>query len=124
MYQSIRTSQLILRIGLALVFLWFGIDKFIEPQHFIDSWMPMNMVTALAGLHIGARDFMFLVGIFEVLVAVSLASGFFMRIFAAPAILFLLSLFVIHGVREVLIPDIGLIAGLAALILWPERTYI
>ncbi len=70
------------------------------------------------------RDLIFLNGIFEVLVAVSLLSGFFIRIFASLAVLFMLSVVIFHirGATEVIVRDIGLIGGLIALILWPEHT--
>jgi uncharacterized membrane protein YphA (DoxX/SURF4 family) len=65
----------------------------------------------------------FLIGIFEVLVAVSLVTGFFTRAFASAAILFLLMVLVANGLNEIVVRDIGLIAALAALVIWPQRRY-
>lgn len=124
MFQSLRHSQLVLRICLAIVFLWFGIHKFIDPQYWIDAWLPQSIQALTAHAHVGPRDLIFLNGIFEVFVAISLASGFFMRWFAVAATLFLIAVFATHGFNEVLVRDIGLMGALVALAIWPERTYI
>lgn len=124
MFHSLRASHLALRIGLALVFLWFGADKFIHPQYWADAWLPRNIADLTVRMGMSVRDLMFLNGIFEVLVAVSLVSGFFIRTFASLGAAFLLTVFAVHvrGATEVVIRDVGLFGGLAALILWPERT--
>ena len=121
---SFRYPQLVLRLSLALVFLWLGISKFIQPQYWVDAWLPQGIGSLMAHVHIAARDIIFMSGMFEVLVAVSLATGFFLRWFAGAAALGLLTVGLFHGINEVLIRDVGLIGGLVALILWPERTYI
>lgn len=124
MFQSIRHSQLALRLGIAAVFLWFGIDKFIEPQYWVDAWMPQIAQRIVAYVHAAPSDFMFLVGIFEVLVALSLVTGFFVRWFAALAAVFLVGVLGFHGLNEVLVKDLAVIGGLISLIIWPERSYV
>lgn len=123
MYQSLQSSQLALRIGLAAVFVWFGIDKFIQPQYWIDAWMPQWAQHAAQGIGMSTTNAIFLIGIFEVLVAISLATGFFSRLFASAAILYLVTILVVTGLNEIVVRDIGLIAGLVALVIWPERRY-
>ena len=124
MFHSLRASHLAIRIGLALVFLWFGADKFIHPQYWADAWLPQNLADLAVRAGMSVRDLMFLNGIFEVLVAVSLLSGFFIRTFASLATLFLITVSLVHlrGATEIVIRDVGLMGGLVALILWPERT--
>jgi uncharacterized membrane protein YphA (DoxX/SURF4 family) len=124
MFQSLHRSQLSLRIGLAAVFVWFGIDKFIQPQYWVDAWTPQFAQALAAKAGLAATDLMYFIAILEVLVALSLATGFFMQWFAAGAAAFLAVVFAVHGVNEVLVRDIGLIGGLVALVLWPERSYI
>jgi uncharacterized membrane protein YphA (DoxX/SURF4 family) len=124
MPRSVRNSQLALRIGLAIVFLWFGIDKFIQPQYWLDAWVPSFVQNFASGIHIGGRDLINLIGIFEVIVALSLLTGFFMRYFAVAAAVFLVSIIAIHGFNEVIIRDIGLVGALIAIIIWPERSYL
>lgn len=121
---SVRNSQLAIRIGLAIVFLWFGIDKFIQPQYWLDAWVPAFVQDFATSIHIGGRDLINLAGIFEVIVALSLLTGFFMRYLAAAAAVFLVSIIAVHGFNEVIIRDIGLVGALIALIIWPERKYL
>lgn len=123
MFHSLRTPHLALRIGLAVVFMWFGVSKFIDPVHW-QGWIPQGVEHVLAGIGMSSRNFIFLNGIFEVLIAVSLLSGYFIRIFAGAALAFLTIVVAVHitGPTEVLVRDIGLIGGLLALTLWPERT--
>jgi uncharacterized membrane protein YphA (DoxX/SURF4 family) len=124
MFASPRTAQLILRIGLAIVFLWFGIDKFIQPQYWLDAWVPAAIQDMAGRIGIMPRDLIYLNGIFEVLVGLSLATGFFIRYFAIAGAVFLVGASIINGFNEVLIRDVGLLAGLVSLVLWPERTYV
>jgi uncharacterized membrane protein YphA (DoxX/SURF4 family) len=124
MFASQRTAQIILRIGIAIVFLWFGIDKFVHPQYWLDAWVPQSVQNLAERVGMMPHDFIHLNGIFEVLVGLSLATGFFIRYFAIAGALFLLAVMGFHGFNEVLVRDIGLLAGLIALALWPERTYV
>ncbi len=123
MYKSLHASQMSIRIGLAVVFLWFGVNKFIQPQYWVDAWMPQWAQHAAQVIGMSATDVIFLNGIFEVLVAVSFVTGFFTRAFAMAAIVFLGAILAIHGLDEVMVRDIGLIAALVALVIWPERRY-
>ena len=124
MAQALKYPQLVLRIGIAVVFLWFGIDKFIHPQYWLDAWVPTWVQSTVGAIHLGPHNFVILTGMFEVFVGLSLATGFFMRLFAAAGALFLAGIVVIHGLPLDLARDIGLISGLVALSLWPERTYV
>ena len=125
MFQSIRYSHLALRIGLALVFMWFGVHKLLHPQYWLDAWMPQAAQAFVERFSVSPRDAMNLIGIAEVLIALSLLTGYFIRWFAAVAALFLVSVSLVHlqGFNEVLVRDLGLVGALVALILWPERTY-
>jgi uncharacterized membrane protein YphA (DoxX/SURF4 family) len=124
MFQSLRHSQWVLRIGLAAVFLWFGANKFIDPQYWVDAWMPHWTQSMVMSVGAASQDFIFFLGIFEVLVAASLVTGFFMRVFSSIAIFFLLAVLAVHGINEITARDLAVIGGLLALVLWPERTYI
>ena len=124
MFHSLRTPHLALRIALGIVFLWFGVDKFIDPTYWIQAWVPDAFESMLMAVGMSAQNFIILNGIFEVLVAVSLVSGYFIRIFSSIALVFLVVVVGVHitGPTEIIIRDIGLIGGLLALALWPERT--
>ncbi len=123
MFQSLRYSQILLRIGLAAVYFWFGIDKFVQPEYWIDAWMPVWAQQGVQTIGMSPANAVIFIGIFEVLVATSLITGFFMRAFAALAGIFLLMTLIVHGLNAVLVRDVGLIFALAALMIWPERRY-
>jgi uncharacterized membrane protein YphA (DoxX/SURF4 family) len=124
MFQSLRAPQLALRICCALVFVWLGIDKFIQPHYWVDAWMPAWSQRAVLAVGMSTVNAVFFIGLFETLVAISLATGFFMRVFSVAATLFLALVFVTHGFNETVVRDIGLVGGLLALALWPERRYV
>jgi uncharacterized membrane protein YphA (DoxX/SURF4 family) len=124
MFLSLRHTQLIIRIGLGLVFLWLGINKFIMPQYWIDTWLTPGIQHMAYVVHLAPRDLLFLIGACEILTAISLVSGFFFRIFASAAVAALVAGLLLHGLNETTIRDIGLIGALVALIVWPERTYL
>ncbi len=123
MIQSLRYAQLILRLSLAAVFLAFGIDKFVHPQYWLDAWVPAKALAVFAAMHVSGGNIIFLNGIFEVLVGVSMISTIFMRTFSFLAVIFLVTVMVVHGLDEILIRDIGIIGGFLALMLWPDRRY-
>ncbi len=129
MAQSLRNAHLLIRIGLAIVFLWFGVDKFIHPTYWLNAWVPDAFVSFLARLKLSGTDFIYLGGIFEVLAGVSLVSGFFIKYFSVAAVLFLMVVLVTtldltHTFSEILVRDIGLIGALLALAFWPERRFL
>lgn len=124
MAQALKYPQLVLRIGIAVVFLWFGIDKFIHPQYWLDAWVPIWVQSAVMAVRLSPQNFIILTGMFEVFVGLSLATGFFMRLFSAAGALFLVVIVVVNGIPLILVHDIGLIGGLVAIALWPERTYV
>ena len=99
-----KYSTTIIRIGLALVLLWFGIDEIINPQNwfgYIPPWiasiMPLNLET-----------FILLNGIFEIIIGILLLIGLYTRIIAFIAALHLLTITVAVGYNEIGVRDFGL----------------
>lgn len=123
LFHSLHAPHIALRVGLAAVFMWFGVDKFISPDAWL-FWVPDSVQSLVQAIGMTPRDFIFLNGIFEVLVAVSLLSGYFIRIFASLAALFVIVVVAVHitGPTETIVRDVGLAGALIALALWPERT--
>jgi len=94
----------IIRIGLALVLLWFGLDEIINPENwfgYIPSWL-----SSVMPLDIGT--FIILNGTFEIIVGVLLLIGYYTRIVAFIAALHLLSITIAVGYNEIGIRDFGL----------------
>lgn len=116
-----QTSLWALKLGLATVFLWFGVDKFFHPNYWIDAWIPASVLSFVSNFGINEIQFTYLNGIFEVVVGLSLLTGVFSRIFASLAVLFLVLIILFIGFNEVIVRDIGLIGGLVAIATWPRR---
>lgn len=121
MFQSLHYSNLFLRLGLAAVFIWFGVDKFINPEYWLNAWVPQSVVLLVSKVGLGGTDIVYTSAIFELLVGASVLSNIFIKIFSVLAIIFLLTILLFFGVSEVLIRDMGLIGGFLALLFWPER---
>ncbi len=123
MFQSLKYSNLILRLGLAIVFFWFGIDKFFHPDYWVNAWVPQSVGLFAMHLKLHPVDIVYITGIFEVLVATSLVTNIFVVLFSSLAVLFLASLTVFLGFSEVVVRDVGLIGAFLSLIFWPRQRH-
>ena len=123
MFQSLKYSNVILRISLAIVFFWFGIDKFFHPDYWINAWVPQSVSLFAANLKIRPADIIYMSGVFEILVGTSLVTNIFIPFFSSLAVLFLVSVMFFNGFSEVLVRDIGLMGALLSLIFWPRQRY-
>lgn len=121
MFQSLQYSNLFLRLGLAAVFIWFGVDKFLHPEYWLSSWVPQNIISLASKAGISGMDVVYASGVFELLVGASVLSNIFIKIFSVLALVFLVTVLFTFGISEVLIRDIGLMGGFLALLFWPER---
>ncbi|MFQ5895492.1 MAG: MauE/DoxX family redox-associated membrane protein [Nitrospinota bacterium] len=70
-----RAAQLVLRAGLALVFLWFGIDKFFRPLAWV-GFIPSSLYKSLGGW---VSWFMYALGAAETAIGLALATGLWLR---------------------------------------------
>lgn len=121
MFNSIKISNLFLRLSLAFVFLWFGIDKFVHPDYWINAWIPLWLVENLNRFNIGALNFIYLSGIFEIVIGIGLVFNLFVKLFALLAALFLIAAILTIGLNEVIIRDVGLLGIALALLFWNGR---
>lgn len=120
MFSSSRYSYLALRLGLAAVFLWFGVDKMFHPSYWLNAWMPRQIIEILSGFNIPGIQFVYLNGIFEILVGLSLIAGVFTKFFSVLAVIFLAGVLIFVGLSEVTVRDFAIIGGFIAVILWPN----
>lgn len=112
-----KYAQLVLRIGLALVFLIFGADKFRGEEAWIAPWTDWVPAWFAKLLPISPRAFMYPLGAFEVFVGLSFLTGYLLPWTALLASLFLLSVLVFTGVDQYTIRDLGLLGGTISLFL-------
>ncbi len=95
-------GKLLLRLGLGGVFLWFGIDKFVHPEiwlNYIPEWFPMLVSEGL---------FINLLGIVESLIGFFVLVGFYSQIAAGIAALMLIPIIFSLGYNEIMVRDVGL----------------
>ncbi len=123
MFQSLKYSNLLLRLALAVVFFWFGIDKFFHPDYWVNAWVPQSVSAFAANFRISPVDIIYMSGVFEVLVGTSLVTNIFIAFFSSLAVLFMASIMFFHGFSEVLVRDIGLEGAFLALMFWPRQRY-
>ena len=71
MWQSLKYSNLFLRLGLAFVFFWFGIDKFFHPGYWLNAWVPASIVQLAGLVYLSANALVYAIGVFELLVGTS-----------------------------------------------------
>ena len=124
MFQSLKYSNLIIRLSLAVVFFWFGIDKFFHPNYWVNAWVPQSASLFAANFKIRPIDIIYISSVFEVLVGTSLVTNIFIVFFSSLAVLFMGSIMFFNGFNEILVRDIGLVGALLSLIFWPrQRNY-
>ena len=121
MPKSLKTSNLVLRLGLAFVFLWFGTDKFIHPDYWINAWMPVWFQEILSRFNIENLNFIYANGIFEIVLGLGFLFNIFVKLLALLALLFLLSVIFSFGLNEITVRDAGLIGMALALLFWNGR---
>ena len=108
-------GTLFMRFGLALIFLWFGIDKFIHVQNWI-GWVPEWMASFIP---VSLFTFMYFQGAIEMLVGALLLVGYKTRFAALLAMLILLGVVLSTigtGQAEVMLRDIGLLGASISLL--------
>ncbi len=119
-----RYAQLVLRLGVGVVFLIFGLDKFRSEQTQLASWADWvpGWFSTLIGGRVGA--FIHVLGAFEVLVGLALLTGYALFLAALLSSLFLLATVLLSTagpffgkVDPSTIRDLGLLGGTLSLTL-------
>lgn len=101
----------IIRLGLSFVFLWFGIDKFIQPM-FWASWMPKILIDAIPFSKI---IFIYILGLGELILGVLLLIGLFTRLIALFVAIHLCGVIISIGFNDIAVRDFGLLLSAIAL---------
>lgn len=101
----------ILRVGVAITFLWIGVLIFKDPQAwggFLQPWAANLLPVPLGQAMVGTA-------ILDILVGVVLLSGFFVWVAAAVGSIHLIIVLITVGINDVTVRDIGLLAATLAL---------
>lgn len=101
---SEKASVFILRVSLSIVFLWFGVDKLLNPEVWF-MWVPQSLQSLVES---NLYAFMYMLGALEVSIGITLLLGFFVRVAAITASVLLTLIILTSGVAPV-VRDIGLL---------------
>jgi len=107
-------APIIVRIGLSLVVLWFGINQLIRPDYFI-GYLPTFLFESSY-----ATIFIILNGLFEIILGAFLIAGLFTRIAAIILAIHLFFIAISLGYNENAIRDLGLTLALFSIFLAGE----
>ncbi len=103
-------SPFILRVGISLVFLWFGSNQIMDPK----TWAGFVPDSVVSMSHLDVNTLVYLNGIFEITLGSALLLGFFTRLSALLLALHIIDITYIVGFDATGVRDFGLsIATLA-----------
>ena len=108
----------VLRYGLVLVFLYFGISQLLAPSDWT-GWLPVWTES----LPIAPETFIILNGAFETVLALALLAGFWTRLVAALLALHMLAITFEIGFTAIGVRDFGITIATAALALLGPDTW-
>ncbi|MBM3232674.1 DoxX family protein [Candidatus Pacearchaeota archaeon] len=111
------TAPVILRIGLSLVFLWFGINQLLYPLNWI-GWVP-----GFASSTIDPFTIVFVNGISEIVFGVLLLIGLYTRIASFLLALHMLGITLSVGWNEIGVRDFGILMALISVFLHGADDY-
>ena len=106
-------SPIILRIGIGLVIIWFGLQQINTPL----AWV-VYLPTFTENLPISQTTFVSLNGYFELIFGILLVAGFFTRIVAFFLALHLFGIVLTVGYNEIGVRDFGIFIALVSIFLY------
>jgi uncharacterized membrane protein YphA (DoxX/SURF4 family) len=109
-----KHSALVLRLGLAFVFGWFGIDKFLYVDNWL-GWIPSWMT------FVPPHPFLYALGVLEIVAALFLLGGKYLRVVSLACAALMAGIVFSFGINDITVRDIGLIAMALALAMMPEN---
>lgn len=109
---------LALRLGLGLVLVYAGIGMFANPENWV-GYVPQWL-----GKIIAPETFLVVHGVFELVLGVSIVTGFFLPIASLLLFLDMGSILLFYGVDDVTFRDFGLLMSALALFLLVQEDKI
>lgn len=117
MHQTRDYAIPVLRGGLALLFLWFGLSQVTAPNDWV-AWVP-----EWASAIMSAQTIVLLNGIFETILGLLIAAGFYTRVAAALLSLHLFLIAYEIGYNDIGVRDFALAVATLALALWGDDRF-
>ena len=115
-----KTALLVLRIGLAITFMWVGVMILQSPE----AWASYMQPWAAALLPLPAVSAIQATAVLDLVIGVFLLIGFFTPLAALLAALHMVSVLVVTGINDVTVRDIGLLGASTALFLEVSQTIL
>lgn len=114
-----KFAPTILRLGLAMVFIWFGANQLLNPTMWV-GLIPKPLISATG---ISASTFVLINGVFEICFAALLAFGIWIRLIASLLFLHLLAIIGDLGLTAVGVRDVGLALAMLSVALHGADEY-
>lgn len=108
-YQSY--APLLIRVGLGLVFVYFGIDKFLRPEVW-EGWIPPFIKASVP-----SATFLTMSGVIEIVLGTMLIVGLLTRYAALLVAFFLVGVLATFGADDITGRDVGLLGAALSLVL-------
>jgi uncharacterized membrane protein YphA (DoxX/SURF4 family) len=108
----------VIRIGIALVFLWFGTQELTNPT----DWTSYIPEAAVKLTHLSVYTLTYINGAFEALAGLLLLIGLWTRVVAALLFLHLLTILSVVGYNSIGVRDFGLAIGALSVAIFGHDT--
>ena len=103
-------SLIILRIGLSVIFLYFGILALKDPSGQAAIWLNPKMEAIITSM-VSPKTFMLFLGVAQVAVAAGCMLGIYARVASAGAVLLLAGIIVNLGFNDIALRDFAILTG-------------
>ena len=114
-----KLSFNILRIGLAITFLWIGVLILVNPE----AWLGYLRPWAVGLLPISDMRILMVTGILDILIGILLLLNYFILPVTVIGSLHIIIILIVSGITDITVRDIGILAGVMALAIdvWSKK---
>lgn len=103
-------SLLVLRIGLSIIFLYFGILALKDPSGQAAIWLNPKMAAIVTSV-VSVKVFMMIMGVAQVAIALGCIFGVLGRVASGAAVLLLAGIIVNLGFNDIALRDLAILTG-------------
>ncbi len=109
-------SQIVLRVGIGLVIIWFGLQQVTNPSGWT-AYLP----SFVKSLPLSEISFVYLNGYFEIIFGVLMIAGFYLRIVALLLAIHMAGIVFSVGYNEIGVRDFGIFIALVSIFLYGTK---